>query len=100
MGLERGGYWSEGTVGEAVHEGEPLTVEEIKALPEGAEVVVTWSGGNGPHRYRVAYEMGWPGVMAPGDLSVSLLLSSWEQRIPLHRVTRVVASGDKQEPAA
>lgn len=30
-----------------------LTQEQVDALPEGAEVVVTWSGGNGPHRYTI-----------------------------------------------
>lgn len=28
-----------------------LTQEEVDALPEGAEVIITWSGGNGPHKY-------------------------------------------------
>lgn len=31
-----------------------LTQEEFDALESGAEVVITWSGGNGPHRYRVS----------------------------------------------
>ncbi len=35
-----------------------LTAEQIDALPDGAEVVVTWSGGNGPHRYTVARRHG------------------------------------------
>lgn len=30
-----------------------LTQEECNELPEGTEVVVTWSGGNGPHEYRI-----------------------------------------------
>jgi len=28
-----------------------LTQQEAEALPEGAKVWVTWSGGNGPWRY-------------------------------------------------
>jgi hypothetical protein len=30
---------------------ELLTQEEADALPDGTEVIITWSGGNGPHRY-------------------------------------------------
>lgn len=30
---------------------EPLTPDEIDALPDGTEVEILWSGGNGPHRY-------------------------------------------------
>jgi len=30
-----------------------LTQQEAEALPEGAKVCVTWSGGNGPHWYFV-----------------------------------------------
>jgi hypothetical protein len=30
---------------------EPLSVEDVEHLPEGARVVVIWSGGNGPHEY-------------------------------------------------
>jgi hypothetical protein len=32
---------------------EPLTQEQVDALPDGATVEVIWSGGNGPHRYRI-----------------------------------------------
>lgn len=34
--------------------GPPLTEEQVAELPEGAKVIVIWSGGNGPHRYVVA----------------------------------------------
>ncbi len=37
----------------ATHEGKPLTEDDFDALPDGARVVVTWSGGNGPHEYLV-----------------------------------------------
>jgi len=30
-----------------------LTQAEVNALPEGTLIEVIWSGGNGPHRYRV-----------------------------------------------
>lgn len=36
---------------------DPLTLEEIKGLEEGTEVVCTWSGGNGPHHYRVVFDL-------------------------------------------
>lgn len=31
----------------------PLTPEEVAALGDGTEVVILWSGGNGPARYVV-----------------------------------------------
>jgi hypothetical protein len=31
--------------------GEPLTQDQVNELPDGTEVVVIWSGGNGPHNY-------------------------------------------------
>jgi len=30
-----------------------LTQAEVDGLPDGTPIEVTWSGGNGPHRYRV-----------------------------------------------
>jgi len=35
-----------------------LTVAEILTLKQGEEIVVTWSGGNGPHTYKVVWL--WP----------------------------------------
>jgi hypothetical protein len=32
---------------------ELLTQEEVDALPDGAEVIITWSGGNGPWIYKI-----------------------------------------------
>jgi len=29
----------------------PLTQAEVNALPNGAKVLILWSGGNGPHKY-------------------------------------------------
>ena len=37
-----------------------LTQAEVDALPEGADVWVKWSGGNGPLRYRVTHRCGRP----------------------------------------
>ena len=34
-----------------MREGSFLTIEELNALPDGAEVEVIWSGGNGPFVY-------------------------------------------------
>ena len=39
-------------------DGDPLTADEVAALPDGATVVVIWSGGNGPHRYVIAVSGG------------------------------------------
>lgn len=33
--------------------GRRLTQEEVDKLPEGTMVEVVWSGGNGPHQYRI-----------------------------------------------
>lgn len=35
------------------HIGEPLTRGQVAELPDGAEVIITWDGGNGPWPYRV-----------------------------------------------
>ncbi len=29
----------------------PLTLEAVRALPDGVRILVLWSGGNGPHEY-------------------------------------------------
>jgi len=39
----------------------PLSTREIRTLPEGARVIVTWSEGNdGPHEYGVHWSRGEP----------------------------------------
>lgn len=38
---------------ETKHKGTPLTQEEVDALVAGTKVVITWSGGNGPHEYTI-----------------------------------------------
>lgn len=88
MALEGGGWWSPGTIGSEEHEGEPLGVDEIKALADGTEVIITWAGGNGPHRYRIVRQH--PGALpcAQTMRSEPSPLFKWsDQRIPLHRVT-------------
>ena len=37
-----------------------LTQEQVDALPHGTEIVVTWSGGNGPAEYTVG-KCAWTG---------------------------------------
>lgn len=86
------GCVTEGTIGRAHHLGEPLTAEQIRLLPDGTEVVVTWAGGNGPHAYRIL-------VDSAGDRRVQTVnadpLLPWDgtdrahpaQGCPLNRVT-------------
>ena len=35
---------------------DPMTAEDVAALPDGTRVRVTWSGGNGPHEYVIAVD--------------------------------------------
>lgn len=39
-------------------EGRLLTQEEFDGLEAGTAVIITWCGGNGPHRYLVTKEHG------------------------------------------
>lgn len=64
--------------------GKPLTQAEVGQLPQGAEIVVTWSGGNGPHHYHVLidkwgdrYAVGLKWVMECAFLSATPELSIW-----------------------
>jgi hypothetical protein len=46
----------------------PLSTTEIRTLPEGARVIVTWSDGNdGPHEYRVHWRRGEPYAQTDED---------------------------------
>ena len=48
--------------------GEWLTEGQVAGVPEGTVVWVKWSGGNGPHRYRLQRDpWGRVGVVGPGD---------------------------------
>ncbi|MCZ4066457.1 hypothetical protein O1W71_02085 [Microbacterium sp. H37-C3] len=31
----------------------PMTAQEVRALADGTRIIVLWSGGNGPHEYRL-----------------------------------------------
>lgn len=55
---EKHGCEGPGSTGSAEHDGDPLTVEQIKALKPGTPIVVTWAGGNGPHEYRTVEATG------------------------------------------
>lgn len=33
----------------------PLTMEEIEALPDDTEIWITWSGGNGPAKWKTRH---------------------------------------------
>ena len=44
----------------------PLTQPEIDALPDGTGVIVTWSGGNGPHRYTISRRHGYTAAFGFG----------------------------------
>lgn len=41
------------TMTKQVHVPPYLTQEEVNALPSGTEIIVTWSGGNGPAKYTI-----------------------------------------------
>lgn len=47
-----------GVFGDWTVDGPALAWDEICALPAGTEVEVVWSGGNGPHRYRIVHRDG------------------------------------------
>jgi hypothetical protein len=76
-----------GSIGEAIHLGGPLTVQQIRNLPDGAEVVITWSGGNGPHPYRILVDFN--GERCVETLHCDEILKPYlgEQTVPFHRVT-------------
>lgn len=90
-GFDEQGFHKPGTIGCAHHLGPPLTAGQIRDLPDGAEIVVTWSGGDGPWPYRVLadttgqrrVESTYPDPLLPYDFPDRGDL----QRIPLCRVT-------------
>ena len=104
MPLDReSGCATPGTDGAATHLGDPLTVDEIRALPDGSEVVITWCGGNGPNPYRILVDQ-WGGRRVD-TCYADLILKYADQEIPFHRVTlgwddetRVWAEGKLPEP--
>lgn len=38
---------------------DPLTRRQVEALADGTPIIVTWSGGNGPHRYTLRHHLGY-----------------------------------------
>jgi hypothetical protein len=79
------GVQTAGQHGRAHHLGEPLTCDEIRSLPDGAEIVVTWDGGNGPHPYRVLVD--FEGRRRIEGLYCDEIIADWYTMAPLHRVT-------------
>jgi len=85
-GFDENGFHKPGTIGIAAHRGEPLTAQQIRELPDGAEIVITWDGGNGPWPERVLVDSA--GERRTESLYCDLLLPfGLDQRRPLHRVT-------------
>lgn len=76
-----------GSIGRANHVGDPLTVQQIRELPDGAEVVITWDGGNGPAPYRIFVDK--YGERRVETCYADAILKPWlgEQTIPFHLVT-------------
>lgn len=76
-----------GSNGRGTHLGDPLTVQQIRELPDGAEVVITWDGGNGPHPYRILVDK--YGERRVETCYADEILKPYlgEQTIPFHRVT-------------
>jgi hypothetical protein len=98
MALDEHGCTPPGTIGRSVHHGDPLTVEQIRALPDGAEVVITWDGGNGPWPYRILVD--FAGERRVESVYADALLKWDDQRVPFHRVTPGWGEGDAEWDAA
>lgn len=82
------GCTTPGTNGRGAHLDDPLTVDQIRELPDGAEVVITWSGDNGPWPYRILVNQ--TGERHVESLHCDPILQPWppgEQVKPLHRIT-------------
>ncbi|MER7002224.1 hypothetical protein ABT297_04135 [Dactylosporangium sp. NPDC000555] len=68
------------------HLGDRLTAAEIQALPDGAEIMVTWSGGNGPWPYRVLVDR-WGGRNVETIYCDPLTMTLAGERYAHHHVT-------------
>lgn len=75
-----------GKIGKYKHFGDPLTVSEIESLKDGDEVIITWSGGNGPHKYKILVDK-YGEVRVDNTLQDNILIFN-EQMFPIHRVTK------------
>lgn len=57
-----------------------LSVEEIKALRNGEQVIVTWRGGNGPHEYTIRNDLPRWELRQSANISTEMLLElpAWD----------------------
>lgn len=69
-----------------------LTQEEVDALPDGTKVLITWSGGNGPHEYEVVQKNG----LAYAKWVSSFMSPILDIRVLDIRVSRIRFVGPKQ----
>jgi hypothetical protein len=97
-GFDKHGAAHPGRVGAAKHRGDPLSVEQIKSLKPGTRIVVTWSGGNGPHEGVVVEDehFGLCYSRAADDPIRHALLALPSQTIPLNRVTLSEPQGEEK----
>ena len=84
----------------------PLSTTEIRTLPEGARVIVTWSEGNdGPHEYGVHWRRGEPYAQTDAERHEGRVdLEKWltyyvGPRRPFTRVWSLPVRRDEQRPA-
>lgn len=97
-GFAPDGYAWPGKGGYATHLGPPLTPAETAQLPDGAEVVITWFGGNGPAPYRVLVDR--DGVRRTEGMYCDRIPAFSGDRITVgwDESTRVWAEGAPPEP--
>jgi hypothetical protein len=71
------------------HLGPDLTAEQVQALPDGAEIMITWGGaygGNGPWPRRVLVDK-WGWRLGEGLYCDPLLSVIGDERWLVHRIT-------------
>lgn len=82
---EQHGCCGPGSQSKFPHLGDPLTAAQIRALADGTEVMITWSGGNGPHPYRILV-CKW-GIVRVETGYADSILTFQDQVKPMNRVT-------------
>lgn len=45
-----------------------LSEQDLRQLPDGTRILVTWAGGNGPHEYVLRFDM-WGDPFAETDFA-------------------------------